>query len=115
MKIEKLYPCSIDEHTGKLERYDKNNTITITRKGYCISSNSEIFYETENTNEMKHTDYSKINLKGKHIYRIRNSNNNNEEIYVKLNFIQNIKFKIITFNLTKLKSIITFILNLFKK
>lgn len=95
MKIQNLKPYRIEESDGTLECYDNNNTITIKKNNYSISDKPNVFYKIECLNKIEYTECFKIKISDKFVYLLRKSDANNNEIYVSLNFWQNIKFNLI--------------------
>ena len=95
MKIQNLKPYRIEESDGTLECYDNNHTITIKKNNYSISNKPNVFYKIECLDKIEYTEYLKTKISDKFVYLLRNSDANNEELYVSLTFWQNIKFILI--------------------
>lgn len=111
MKIDNLQPYKWDY--SKLVPYS-NSKIFIKGINYKIDNGS--FYKIDNLKQIKYIDNQK--LTDKYIYKVRNADNNNEEIYVKLTFYQICIFYIFAVIPFKsynfIKSIPSFILSILK-
>lgn len=104
MKIDNLQSYKWDY--SKLVPYS-NSKIFIKGKNYKIDNGS--FYKIDNLKQIKYIDNQK--LTDKYIYKVRNADNNNEEIYIKLTFYQMLKFYLSTMFLLDCWNFIKYILS----
>ena len=85
MQINNLQPYRWNY--SELEPYISDK-VSIKNKNYKI--NNGPFYRIENIKQIKYIDNQK--LSDKYVYKLRDEDNNNEDIYIKLTFIQMLFF-----------------------
>ena len=101
-KFINLQPYGWDYY--KLKPY-LNDKIFIKGKNYKI--NNEPFYKIENLERIRYIDSQQ--LTDKYVYKLRNADNNNDEIYIKLTFCQNFIFYAFTVIPSKLYNFVKYI------